>query len=70
MPEEKLAFKTLGLSLLRSLIAFFIVSLVKTTSVIINASIRSIKFLSSQVALCLYKSIFWSSMEDCCHILR
>ena len=33
----------------------------------IRASIRSMKFLSPEVALCLYKSTIRSYMEYCCH---
>ena len=34
----------------------------------IGALIRSMKFLSSEVALLLYKSTIWPCMEYCCHV--
>ena len=46
----------------------YIISIAKTTSMKIGALIRSMKFLSSEVALYLYKSIIRPCMEYCCHI--
>ena len=46
----------------------YIVSIAKTASKKIGAMIRSMKFLSPEVALYLYKSIIGSCMECCCHV--
>ena len=46
----------------------YIVSIAKTTSKKIGALIRSMKFLSPEVALYLYKSTIRPYMEYCCHI--
>ena len=45
-----------------------IVSIVKTASKKMGALIRSMKFLSVEVALYLYKSIIQPFIEYCCHI--
>ena len=45
-----------------------IISIAKTASMKIGALIRSIKFLSPEVALYLYKSTIQSCMEYCCHV--
>ena len=47
----------------------YIICTAKTTSKKIGALIRSVKFLSSEVALYLYKSNIRPCMEYCCHIL-
>ena len=44
----------------------YIISIDKTTSKRIRALIRSINFLSPEVALYLYKSKISSCMEYCC----
>ena len=46
----------------------YIISMAKTTSKKIGALIRSVKFLSSEVALYLCKSTIHPCMEYCCHI--
>ena len=45
----------------------YIISIVKTASKKIGALIRSMKLLSPEVALCLYKSTIYPFMEYCCH---
>ena len=68
--EEKSAFKMLDLSFPVKLdLGSYLVSLVKTVSTEIGAWIRSIKFLSLEVVLCLYKSTLRQCMEYCCHVL-
>ena len=46
----------------------YIFSIAKTASKKIGALIRSMKFLSPEVALYLYKSTIRPCMEYCCHI--
>ena len=46
----------------------YIVSTAKTASTKIGALIRSMKFLSPEVALYLYKSTIRPFMEYCCHV--
>ena len=46
----------------------YIISIAKTTSKKIGASIHSMKFFSPEVALYLYKSIIHPCMEYCCHV--
>ena len=46
----------------------YIVSIAKTASKKIGALIRSMKFLSPEVALYLYKSTIRPWMEYCCHV--
>ena len=46
----------------------YIISITKTASKKIGALIRSMKFLSLEVALYLYKSIIRPCMEYCCHV--
>ena len=46
----------------------YIISIAKTASKKIGALIRSLKFLSPEVALCLYKSTIRPCMEYCCHV--
>ena len=46
----------------------YIISIAKTASKKIGALIWSIKFLSPEVALYLYKSTTHTCMEYCCHI--
>ena len=67
--EEKSSFKMLGLTFSSKLDwGSYITSIAKTTSKKIEALIRSIKFLSCEVALCLYKSTTWPCMEYCFHV--
>ena len=47
----------------------YIISIAKTTSKKIGALFRSMKFLSPEVALYLYKSTIRPCMEYCCHVL-
>ena len=58
--EEKTSFKMLGLT--------FSFSIAKTASKKIGALIRSMKFLSPEVALYLYKSTIQPCTEYCCHV--
>ena len=46
----------------------YIISIAKTAPKKIRALIRSVKFLSPEVALYLYKSIICPCMEYCCHV--
>ena len=67
--EEKTSFKMVGLTLSFKLDwASYIVSIAKTASKKIGALIRSMKFLSPEVALHLYKSTIWPCMEYCYNI--
>ena len=68
VPEEKSSFKILGLSFSSKLDwSSNIVSIAKIASKKIGVYMRSMKFLSPEVALYLYKSTIWSCMEYCCH---
>ena len=64
--EEKSSFKMLGLTLSSEL--DWIISIAKTASKKIRALILSMKFLSPEVALYLYKSTICPCMEYCCHV--
>ena len=67
--EEKSSFKMLGLTFSSKLDwGSYIIFIAKTTSKKIGALIRSMKFLSPEVALYLYKSTIRPCMEYCCHI--
>ena len=67
--EEKSSFKMLGLTFSSKLDwGSYIISIAKTASKKIGALIHSIKFLSPEVALYLYKSIIQPCMEHCCHV--
>ena len=46
----------------------YIISIFKTASKKFEALIRSMKSLSPEVALYLYKSTIWLCMEYCCHV--
>ena len=46
----------------------YIISIAKTASKKIGALIRSMKFLSPEVALYLYKSTIRPCVEYCCHV--
>ena len=66
--EEKSSFKTLELTLSSKMEwGSYIISIAKTASKKIGALIRSIKFLSPEVALYLHKSTICQCMEYCCH---
>ena len=47
---------------------FYIISIAKTASKKTRALIRSVKFLSPEVALYLYRSTMRQCMENCCHV--
>ena len=65
--EEKKTFKMLGLTFSSKLDwGSYIVSIAKTASKKIGALIRSMKCLSPEVALYLYKSTIQPCMEYCC----
>ena len=67
--EEKSSFKMLGLTFSSKLDwGSYIISIAKTASKKIGALICSMKFLSPEVALYLYKSTICPCMEYCCHI--
>ena len=67
--EEKASLKMLGLTFFSKLDwGLYIVSIAKTASKKIRALIRSMKFLSPEVALYLHKSTIWPCMEYCCHV--
>ena len=67
--EEKSSFKVLGLTLSSKLDwGSYIISSAKTASKKIGALIRSMKFLSPEAALYLYKSTIRPCMEYCCRV--
>ena len=67
--EEKTSFKMLGLTFSSKFDwGSYIVSIAKTASKKIGALIRSMKFLSPEVTLYLYKSTNLPCMEYCSHI--
>ena len=67
--EENSSFKMLGLTFSSKLDwGSYIISIAKTTSKKIGALIRSMKFVSPEVALHLYKSIIRPCMEYCCYV--
>ena len=67
--EEKTYIKMLGLTFSSKLDwGSYIMSIAKTASKKIGALIRSMKFLSPEVALYLYKSTIRPCMEYCCHV--
>ena len=67
--EEKSSFKMLGLTFSCKLDwSPYIISIAKTASEKIGALILSMKFLSPEIALYLYKSIIRPCMEYCCHV--
>ena len=67
--EEKSSFKMLGLTFSSKLDrGSYIICIAKTASKKIGALIRSMKFLSPEVALHLYKSTIRPSMEYCSHV--
>ena len=66
--EEKSSFKIQGLTFSSKLDrGSYIISIAKTASKKIGALICSMKFLSAEVALYLYKSIICPCMEYYCH---
>ena len=67
--EKKISFKMLGLTFSSKLDwGSYIVSIAKTASEKIGALICSMKFLSPEVTLYLYKSTVRPYMEYCCHV--
>ena len=67
--EGKSSFKMLGLTFSSKLDwGSYIISIAKTASKKIGALICSMKFLSPEVALYLYKSTICPCMEYCCRI--
>ena len=67
--EEKSSFTMLELSFSSKLDwGSYFVSITKTVSKYIRAFIRSVKFLSPEVALCLCKSNIRPCMEYRCHV--
>ena len=67
--EEKSSFKMLGLTFSSKLDwGSYIISITKTGFKEIGALIRSMKFLSPEVALYLYKSTICPCREYCCHV--
>ena len=67
--EEKSSFKMLGLPFSSKLDwGSYIISIAKTASKKTGALIQSMKFLSPEVPLYLYKSTIWPCMEYCCHV--
>ena len=67
--EGKSLFKMLRLTFSSKLDwGSYIISIAKTESRKIGALIRSMKFLSPEVALYLYKSTIRPCMEYCCHV--
>ena len=67
--EEKSSFKMLRLTFSSKLDwGSYIISIAKTASKKIGALTRSMKFVSPEVALCLYKSTIHPCMEYCFHV--
>ena len=67
--EENSSFKVLGLTFSSKLdLGPYIISNAKTASKKISTLIRSMKFLSPEVALYLYKSTIQPCMKYCCRI--
>ena len=67
--EEKSSFKMLGLTFCSKLDwGSYIISIAKTASKKTGALICSMKFLSPQVVLYLYKSTIHPCMEYCCQV--
>ena len=67
--EGKSSFKMLRLTFSFKLDwGSYIISIAKTASKNIGALICSMKILSPEVALYLYKSTIWPGMECCCRV--
>ena len=67
--EEKSSFKMLRLTFSSKLNwRSYIISIAKTASKKIGALICSMKFLSLEIALYLYKSTIRPCIEYCCHV--
>ena len=66
--DENSSFKLLGLTFSCKLDwGSYVISIAKTTCKKMEALIHSMKFLSHEVVLYLYKSTIWPCMEYCCH---
>ena len=69
VPEEKSSFKMLGLTFSSKLDwGFYIISIAKSASKKIGALICSIKILSPEAAVYLYKFSLHPCMEYCCYV--
>ena len=67
--EEKSAFKMLRLVFFSKLDwGSYIISIAKSAFNKVGALIHSMKFLSHEVALYLYKSTIWPCIKYCCHV--
>ena len=67
--KEKSSFKMLRLTFPSKLDrGSYIISIAKTASKKFGALIRSMRFLSPEVAVYLYKSTIHPCMEYCCHV--
>ena len=67
--EEKSSFKMLGLTLSSKLDwGSYVISIAKSASKKIEALTRSMKFLSPEIAMYLYKSTIRPCTEYCCHV--
>ena len=67
--EEKSSFKMLGLTFSSKLDwGSYIIFIAKTASKKIGASIRTMKFISPEVALYVYKPTIRPCMEYYCHV--
>ena len=67
--EEKSSFKVLGLTFSSKLDwGSYIISIAKTTFQKIGALVRSVRFVSPEVALYPCKSTIRPCMEYCCHV--
>ena len=66
--KDKSSFKILTLTSSKLHCGSYIISIAKTASKKIGALIHSMKFLSPEVALYLYKSTMHPCMEYCCHV--
>ena len=67
--DEKSSFRMLGLTFSSKLDwGSCIIPIAKTASKKFGALIRSVRFLSPEVALYLYKSTICPRMEYCCHV--
>ena len=67
--EEKSSFNMLGLTFSSKLDRGpYIISIATTACRKIGALICSMKFLSPEAALYLYKSTIYQCMEYCCHV--
>ena len=68
--KEKSSFKMLCLTFCFKLDwGSYIISIAKAASKKIGALISSMKFLSPEITLYLYKSTIHPCMEYCCHVL-